>query len=454
MNRTKLLVLLAAGLIGICSLAACTEKDDPKETDTAGGTTAGTKPVVEAVTAAPRYDYMDAVVAPDVTIKKEDYSGLTLKIPDSLKIGREDVEDYIESIRFQYRIAENGSKQVTDKAMKIGDDAFIYYKGFADGKEFEGGSNWDDANPYQLSLGSGSFIPGFEEALVGIVPNTTSKENPAEIHVTFPEDYAEELAGKDATFQIAVMYSVEYALPTYDVAFVTDRLMYEFEKEFYASDAARLAEFEEFLLENLIEQNAENIENAKVDALWTYIIEQATCKNLPQLELDYYTKAYTDEMEYYYDYYTTYGGKEFTDVYPDVDTFAPIYFGLGKDADWKAEVQTMAEKMVKKDMISHAIGEAEGLESVTDEEYKEQITYWITQYQGYMSETEIVQSMGETFLRESAFAEKMKDWLLSQSTFLYEDGTPVDGTVSGGANDAVDTSDETSAESPAESSAS
>ena len=77
--------------------------------------------------------------------------------------------------------------------------------------------------------------------------------------------------------------------------------------------------------------------------------------------------------------------------------------------------------MVKKDMITHAIGEAEGIESVTDEEYQAQVDYWVEQYSGYMSADEIIQNMGELYLRESAFAVKMGDWLLERVTFTYEE---------------------------------
>ena len=112
-------------------------------------------------------------------------------------------------------------------------------------------------------------------------------------------------------------------------------------------------------------------------------------------------------------------------LYPDLDAFAPVYLGLDKGADWKAEVTEMAELMVKRDMITHAIAEREGIETVTEEEYKAQVKYWVDYYYGYMTEAEVIQNMGETFLKESAFAEKMDKWLLEQVTFTYADGTPI-----------------------------
>ncbi len=423
MNRKTLIALLAAGLVSIFALAACANPGDSEEgTGTGTGTTATT----EAVTAIPRYDYMDAEVAPDVTIDKSAYTDITLTIPNSYRVEDGDVQDYINYIRFQYRVAENGTTMVTDKAVKLGDDVFIHYKGFIDGKEFEGGSNWDDESPYQLGLGSGSFIPGFEDALVGLVPEDYSKSKPAEIKVTFPEDYGkEELDGKEATFQVVISYAVQYKMAEYSKDFILEDLEYETEKDFYASDKALFTEFEGFVRNNLENNMASEIEYAQVDAIWNHLSEKATCKNLPESEVKFYMDSYKSEVEYYFQSYSYSGGEEFKKLYPDIATFAVVYFGLEKGADWEAEVRKMAELMVKKDMITHAIGEMEGIESVTDEEYKAQVTYWVTYYQGYMTEADIIANMGEVYLKESAFADKMQAWLIDRFNFTYEDGTPL-----------------------------
>ena len=268
---------------------------------------------------------MDAEVAPDVTIDRADYTGITLTVPDSLKIEADDVEDYIlQSILFSRRTAVNGTTMVKDQALKGGDDAYIYYKGFVDGKEFEGGSNWNDEKPHQLGLGSGAFIPGFEEGLVGVVPNQTSKDSPAEIHVTFPEEYAEDLAGKDAVFHVVVEYAVQYTLPELTRDYVENTLKYKPKMEFYASDEALIDEFKEYVYDTLVSQNAQSLENAKIDALWNHLTEKATCKNLVADEVAYYYNAYESEVKYYFDYYTSMGNEEFKKLYPDLDAFAPV----------------------------------------------------------------------------------------------------------------------------------
>ena len=423
MMRKVLLMLLAATMLA-ASLTACKSGDDTAETG--AGTGAGTTADTEAVTAIPRFDYMDADVAGDVTIAREDYTNMTLTIPNAYKVEEEDVQTYLKSsILFPRRTPVNGTTMVKDQPLKLGDDAYIYYKGFVDGEAFDGGSNWDDEKPYTLGLGSGAFIPGFEDALVGLVPNTTSKNKPAEIKVTFPEDYAEDLAGKEATFQIVVEYAVQYTLPEYTRDFVVTTLKYEPKQEFYASDAALLEEFEDYVYETLVAKNATNVENAKVDALWNYLTEKAVCKNLPETEVNYYFDAYKSEVEYYFDYYNSMGNEEFKKAYPDIDTFAVVYLGLEKGADWKAEVTKMAELMVSRDMITHAIAEKEGLETVTEEEFNAQVDAWVEQYQGYMTAEDIIQNMGEVFLTEAAFTEKLDKWLMDQVTFTYEDGTPL-----------------------------
>ncbi len=405
------------------STADVTEPDTENETvsETVSETAEeATEASTEPVTAAPRYDYMNAEVASDVTIDKSGYTNMELKLPASLQITDEAVMDYIESIRFQYRTADNGTVQMKDQPMKWGDDAYIYYKGVLNGEEFDGGSNWNDTNPYTLGLGSGAFIPGFEEGLVGVIPANATKDSPAEIHVTFPENYTEELAGKDVVFYVAVEYAVQYSLPEYNRDFVENTLKYEGQKDFYAGDAAYLDEFEDYVREYLEKDIAEDLEYAKIDALWNYLTEVAVCKNHPQMELDYYYNAYLDEIEYYYDYYKSYGGASFTETYPTFDDFARSYVGVEKDGDWKAELLTISTNMVSKDMIGHAIAEMEGMESVTDEEYKAEIQYWVDYYQGYMTEEEIVANMGEATIRETAFAEKIQKWLLEQVNFTYE----------------------------------
>jgi hypothetical protein len=241
-----------------------------------------------------------------------------------------------------------------------------------------------------------------------------------------------DLAGKDAVFYVAVEYAVQYTLPEYTRDFVVNTLKYQPKKEFYGGDAALLEEFEAYVRDYLVQQMAPNVEKAKSAALWEHLTDKAVCGNLPADEVSYYFGVYEAEVEYYYEYYVSYGGETFKAQYPDLDTFAVVYFGFGKGADWKAELTEMAEQLVCRDMITHAIAEREGMETVSEEEFETQVQYWVEYYSaryGAMAREDILSNMGEVFLRESAFADKMDAWLMAQATFTYEDGTPIVSTT-------------------------
>ncbi len=432
MKTNKLLYILAAALLSLCVLASCSTgntSDSETSTDTgaiaetgagelssSAETTAETK---EPETQMPRYDYFEAEVAPDVTLDKSVYSSMKLELPKDLLITDEEVQNYLNLLIFQERVAVNGDTKVYDQPLKLGDTAYIYYRGTVDGKEFEGGSNMDDKASYGLGLGSGSFIPGFEEGLVGVIPNQTSKDNPAEVKVTFPEGYNEELGGKDAIFYVVVEYAVQYTLPEYNREFVENELDYESTKE-HVTEKSFLKEFEEYLKTVLEEKNAEYVKSAQTDALWTYLTDKVVCVNLPQMELDYYTASYMNEINAAYEYYSTSANKDqFLKLYPTVGDFAIVFMGYEKGADWEAEIAKQAELMVKKDMLVHAIAEWENIETVTDKELENEINYWIEYYGGYVTKEDILENIGEAYLRESAFAVKMYDYLIANCTFEY-----------------------------------
>ena len=427
MNRNKLWLSALAVLLCATTLVAC-----------AGGNGAGNESEKEtqaqSATNTTRYDYLKEDVAQYVTIDKSAYTDMKLTISSAYKIKDSDVQDYIEYIRFENRTAVNGETEIKDIEVKMGDDAFIYYKGFVDGEAFDGGSNWDDEKPYQLGIGSQTFIPGFEEGLVGVIPNTTSKDKPFNLYVTFPEDYQNEaLAGKDVVFHVVITHTVQYNLPTYNLEFITDTLEYEFKKEYYASDRARFTEFEAAVREELELSNKEALEGAKVDAMWTYLISKATFSMLPESEVNYYYENYVAELQSYYDYYSasSVNGEEFKKAYPVLDDFAVDYMGLAKDADWKAEMKRRAEDIVKRDMLGHAIAEIEGIETVSDEEYKAEIQYWMDQYSDYgMTAEDVEASMGVSGLKEMAFSAKIEKWLLGRATFTFEGESAEDGAES------------------------
>lgn len=145
-------------------------------------------------------------VRPEINV--ENYKGIEV-VKQNVEVTDADVEEDLK----KKQEANAREISVEDRPAADGDIATIDFEGFTDGVPFEGGKGED----YDLTLGSGSFIPGFEEQIVGHAIGDTF-----DINVTFPEDYAEELAGKEAVFKIALKGLKEKQLPEMDDEFVKD----------------------------------------------------------------------------------------------------------------------------------------------------------------------------------------------------------------------------------------
>ena len=105
-----------------------------------------------------------------ISLNREDYFGATVEVDALPEVDETAIQDYIE-----YMLESTVTKTTyTDRAIEAGDTVSLYYRGSVDGVDFEGGSNMSDTTPASLVIGSGNFIPGFEDALIGLVPNTTS----------------------------------------------------------------------------------------------------------------------------------------------------------------------------------------------------------------------------------------------------------------------------------------
>ena len=182
---------------------------------------------------------------PEVTI--ENYKGIEA-VKKSAEVTDEDIDAEIKKVQ------ERNSRMVTveDRAAQNDDIAVIDFEGFLDGEPFEGGKGEN----YSLTLGSGQFIPGFEEKIVG---HNTGDE--FEVNVTFPEDYqAEELKGKATTFKCKLHEIKMKELPEVDDEFVKD-----------VSEFDTLADYKEDLKKKLAESKekeaADDLENQLIDKL-------------------------------------------------------------------------------------------------------------------------------------------------------------------------------------------
>lgn len=169
-------------------------------------------------------------VKPEATVKS--YKGLEVKKFDT-KVSKKDIDHEIEHQReHNARIST-----VEDRELKQNDISTIDFEGFVDGVAFEGGKGEN----YELTIGSGQFIPGFEEQLVGM---KIGEER--EINVKFPEEYhAENLAGKDAMFKVKLISIKEKILPELDDEFVKDVSEFETLEEYKKDIEKKLKEQKE-----------------------------------------------------------------------------------------------------------------------------------------------------------------------------------------------------------------
>lgn len=145
------------------------------------------------------------ILAPEV--KLGNYKGLGIK-KASVKVSDKEVEDEVNKL-----VDQNANLVVSDKPSKSGDTVVIDFVGSVDGKEFEGGK----ADNYSLVLGSNSFVPGFEDQLIG-----KKSGDKVDVNVTFPTQYVPELAGKKALFKVTVHEVKEKVLPELNEDLVKD----------------------------------------------------------------------------------------------------------------------------------------------------------------------------------------------------------------------------------------
>lgn len=273
----------------------------------------------------------EVFVRPDVTLG--DYKGLTVSVTKQT-VTDADVDARIEQDR------KKVARQIdVEGALENGDTVKLNYMGTVDGVAFEGGT----AENQTLTLGSGQFIPGFEEQMVGM--NIGEEKD---LNVTFPEKYhSEELAGKNAVFHVKVLSATRTELPKLDDDFAAD-----------ASEYNTFAEYKDSIVKELNDRAAKNNEIAVENALVEKAVENASM-DIPQAMINEQTNYLLREMQMRMAYqglkmedYLKYTGQT-------IQQLADMYKGE-------------AEHRVKVELTLEAIRKAEGIEP-TDEDVAKQI---------------------------------------------------------------------------------
>ena len=192
-----------------------------------------------------------AVVAVYPEIEAKDYFGIVAK--------REEVniDDAKVEAEVNRNLKNHADLEVKDGGkLEKGNTAVFDFTGYVDGKEFEGGK----AENYELEIGSGQFIPGFEDQMVGMAP-----EEERTLKVKFPDEYAKELAGKDAEFKVKLHEIKQRVLPELNDDFV---------KELDIKDVDTVAKWKEFLKGNLITDATEAANNKFEDDVFRALLEK------------------------------------------------------------------------------------------------------------------------------------------------------------------------------------
>lgn len=316
MRKKYMMILLTAAML---SLSACGSSKDAEPTAPAGDTAQETN------------DFYDVVSYAELTSKVLNlgqYKGIEGE-KTVTEVSDEMVQEEVWNIKKQYAELVD-----VERAAEVRNIVVIDYTGYVDGETSEGMQGTE----YPLELGSGSFIPGFEEQLIGAAAGQD-----VEVQVTFPEDYHEELAGKDAVFEVHVHKVQEYVNEEWNDAFIRENVGYESEADMEATLRSELEQYEEDqaeanleyeLILKLVEESEFQVENADID-------------------------AYTEEMLNEYRLYASMYGMELDDYLQQV---------MGTDTGTLREVYyDTAAFRVKMVLALHEIAKQEGMDATEEE---------------------------------------------------------------------------------------
>ena len=283
-----------------------------------------------------------------LTIETELYPEVTLGQYKGIEVPKREVKVEDSEVDAELsRMAERNARiETVDRAAQMGDTVVIDFEGFEGGKPFQGGK----AEDYSLTLGSGSFIPGFEEALVGAVAGEER-----DVNVTFPENYTKELAGKPAVFKCKVHEVKESIKPELDDEFAKDV------SEFDTLDALK-NDIRERFTKSREEQNERAFESSAVQLA----AANMTC-NVPACMIDEQVDHQIEQFAY-----------QLQSQGMKMEDYTKM---IGGDlSSLRQSMRPMAEQTVRSDILLSEIARAENLE-VTDEEVEEELKKLAEQYQ-------------------------------------------------------------------------
>ena len=371
--KRKIAKVLVAGLIGLQLIGCSNQKTENTEEN---------KEVAEnAESAEATVVYFDEINA-DEYVTLGDYKGLEV-VSTVQSIGDEEVDSYIE---YMLSSTSGELEEVTDRdVIENGDVANIDYVGKKDGVAFDGGT----AEGYDLGIGSGSFIPGFEEGLVGVKKGET-----VDIELTFPENYhAPDLAGAEVVFTVTVNGIYKEIKPEFNDEYVAGLAI---------ENVSTTEEYRSYL-KNMMEEREKQYALQDVQTqLLAMVTENATVSGTPQELIDRFYQVNINNMTYNAMMYGM-----------DLQTFVNSYYGLDEES-FEAETVAAAEESAKQALVCLKIASEENI-VVTEEEVNAAVEESYAEY-GYPSAEEFKATIDMDEYKDSLLLNKIVDFLVENAT--------------------------------------
>lgn len=374
--KKRLFMMLVAGVVAV-SVCACGGKteDAAQKTDEVAAT-ATTEAQTEEIKVSEREDYValeDMETDKYVTIP--DYASMTVKAVKP-EVTDEKIESYI-------NMEILAICPVTDRAVENGDAVLIDYVGKKDDVAFEGGT----AEGYVLNIGTGTFIPGFEEGLIGVMPGET-----VDLNLTFPKDYhSADLAGAEVVFTVTVheiQESTDYASVTPEQL----SLLGYASKEVVWEEAAKTLE------ESAQVSYERSITSAIMEKLWN----ESSVTSVPEYLVD---EEVQNKKRFYDNYYMKNNGVNLEEVLTSQGNTME---------DFYTNVRPACEENVKIYLIMETIARAEGIE-ITDEKIYEAVEQNAL-LNGNTSVDEFIEVIGESTVRNTILSDMVMERLMEKVT--------------------------------------
>lgn len=375
----KRAIMISMLLVMALSVTGCSQKTATKDKDTKTEETAKTDDAEETESDntedtsedTPTTAELMAGIDVEKCVTLGDYKGVTVE-KTIQSVTDEDVQNEIDNALANYPVE-------VDQAAKEGDTVNIDYVGKIDGEEFDGGSD----QGADLKLGSGKFIDGFEDGLIGARKGETRTLN-----LTFPEDYTQDLAGKAVEFTVTVN-AVKEPLSEPTDQWVADNI------EGYDN----LADYKAGIRSEQEESNEQTAENQVRYAAWTQVIDNCTINEYPETLVEVGKKLYKQQVETY----AKYAGMEL-DAYIESS-------GLTQE-EYQSNMEEYGKNVAAQALVCQAICNKEGL-AIGDDDYQKALQDMLTEYG--CTEEELIQTYGQDNVEQSIMLNRVSNLIMENA---------------------------------------